>query len=214
MLVIKPIRPTLNIKYDHYELVKNKLKENKDKIKQIMLIIFKGINNGKDVEQIIKELKKIDTTEFKEYTDKYIFDDANTKKLINKIKSSDIIKKICIYNDCNYVDITISNGGAYNLSNNYKQDKYNVSKKFRSEILTCFNGKCILSSNSNCNDCDKWIKDNDKFRDKFISFINKKNDNIIEFINDNIYYLPILILDQENYHKFFSLYREYNEQRK
>ena len=53
-----------------------------------------------------------------------------------------------------------------------------------------------------------------EFRDKFIEFMSMNDRNIFEFINDNINYLPVLMLDQEDYHNFFKIYKEYQEQKK
>ena len=46
-----------------------------------------------------------------------------------------------------------------------------------------------------------------------MEFFNRRDGNIFEFIYENIDYLPVLMLDQQNYHKFFELYGEYQRQK-
>lgn len=222
-------KPELHLKYKKYDDYKKNLKENIELFKDIITTLIKNFNefstkkSKEDIKKdIIDDIKKI--TNF-DKLESGIFSDENISKIIDNLyENKKLVKRICMYKNCKYVNIKVSkDGGAYNfklkdkliINNNlFKNDDQYVSNKFRSEVIICYNGKCVKSSSSNCENCDKWVKDRIEFKDKFIDFINKKNVNIFEFIYDNIEYLPVLMLNQEEYHEFFTLYKEYNERNK
>ena len=209
-----PIYKKPEIKFTSDKLTSDMLKkieQNSELLIEILKIIINGIYNKENLEKIKEKISKnlkekdINIHEFihNPVTDHYLLNDSNLKEIYDTLNDSDIIKKICAYGKC---------AGAFNLTFSQSGGKYVLSNstKIKSEVQVCYNNICI-ESKKECINCDKWIKERMEFKDKFIEFINQKDGNIFEFIYDNINYLPVLILDQLNYHKFFELYKEYNK---
>ena len=217
---ILPIYSKPEIKLTNKDITPEMIKEiksNNDIIIKIMKIIIQNVfdnkteQNDKILEKIKSNLSTYNLPQIVKNSDgtKYLFNDDNLKAIISKLKDSDIIKKICLFGTCSGAfNLTVSqSGGDYKLAN---PEQFT---KFRSEVQICFNGKCVVSRKSECDNCDRWIKERIELRNKLMEFFNRRDGNIFEFIYENIDYLPVLMLDQQNYHKFFELYGEYQRQK-
>lgn len=218
---ILPIYSKPEIKLTNKNITREMIEEIKlknDIIINIMKIIIQSVFDNKTKEdneilEIIKpKLLSYNLSKIVKKSDNdtiYLFNDDNLRAIISRLKGSDIIKKICLFGTCSGAfNLTVSqSGGNYRLAN---PEQFT---KFRSEVQICFNGKCVVSRKSECDNCDRWIKERMEFRDKLMEFFNRRDGNLFEFIYENIDYLPVLMLDQQNYHKFFELYGEYQRQK-
>jgi hypothetical protein len=107
------------------------------------------------------------------------------------------------------VEVRLKNlsGGALNLDT-----YFNVKDLLTEDIKSGMYLKCSFVQNDKCKFCEKWTKERIILK-KIASKMIKKDDilEVLELMNLSVDYLPIAILNREDYHKFHIAIQEYKK---
>jgi hypothetical protein len=166
-----------------------------------------------------------------------VFDDAKLSLLINSMDTEPFLSKACLYNiGGNYRVNTILKGGASEeVSQDENSEFINLKDILQEKLPTtenisilCIkvNGK-VQCTNLNkkqqnqqtqprqCDFCERWVNERNMFRSVINDLLNAGNmNNSLELMTESAHLLPSAILNQNQYHKFFSAIKEYKKAKK
>ena len=158
-----------------------------------------------------------------------MFDDNKLRSLIASMTDDRFLNKACLYRDTTgkySVNVQVQNGGhnGYNpnfnpltsLNNEFDRRYLNIVDILKEEppketaTILCIkiNDKirCAeMNSKKSCSHCDKWSRERNMFRSVLKDLITTKDINqIFELMSASVHLLPAAILNQEQYHAFYS----------
>ena len=214
------------------DLEKNEIKEVIDKLNNVKIWIsnnktkpkndlFDYINN-----QIMDNIHVNKKNQSDGKCTKPFFNDDNFKKIIDNLNKDNILGKVCLYTANPKYDTNTKFIGGNNESNTqFDNIEFINLKKLMQEkeqmpekttilcVLSAGNYKCSQvnkQDSSKCLFCDKWNTDRKMFKSVIHDLLNSNNiNNIFELIKESKHLLPSAMMEQEEYHKFFSAIEQY-----
>ena len=158
-----------------------------------------------------------------------MFDDIKLRSLINSMTDDRFLNKACLYHNTagDYLtNVQIQNGGhnGFNanfdpltsLNNEFDRRYLNIVDILKEEppketaTILCIKVnekiRCAkVNSKKSCSHCDKWSSERNMFRNVLKDLITTKDLNqIFELMSASVHLLPAAILNQEQYHSFYS----------
>jgi len=167
-----------------------------------------------------------------------MFDDNKLNTLINSMYIHGFLNKVCLYRNISK-EANVQVAGFYQLqSQSQSQSQFdfnnmiNVSQilsdkslkknnNVLKESLICIQKnnqiKCAALNSSNnqqnqCTFCEKWVQERNMFRSVLKDLLITQDMNqMIDLMNASTYLLPAAILNQQQYHSFFTALNEYKK---
>lgn len=172
-----------------------------------------------------------------------MFSPAQLQTLITDMDNNNFLGKACLYKDNtgryrtninilggalgdNLGDTSDTVANSQNMSFiNLKDIMQENSERSESSTMLCvqIDGKVKCSNlkkqsnvtNRKCDFCDKWTNERKMFRSVINDLLNAGNmDNTYELMKESSHLLPSAIMNQEQYHQFFSKIEEYKKARR
>ena len=136
-----------------------------------------------------------------------MFSDDKLRELINSIFNDAILSKVCHYKMINgqifgenlKANVQFTGGGKqFNLIN----------------LNTIIKDSGSNHNHKSCDYCNEWSEGRKLFKNQFINMLNSDLNSNINLMIQSLDVLPTVMLDQEQYNKFYTLYNKFVSQKK